>query len=199
MEENIMNNENKLKGRDLINVGIYSAIYFVIMMAVAMLGMIPIFLPLLSVIVPILGGIPFMLFLTKVKKPGMLFIMAMIMGIMMLITGMGPWPLLTCAVAGIIAELVVRSGQYKSVAKSILAYGFFSMWIWGNYLPLFTDYEGYFAQRESYGQAYIDALQKLMPLWMAPVLLIACFVCGIAGGFLGRVLLKKHFEKAGIV
>ena len=71
--------------------------------------------------------------------------------------------------------------------------------IFGNYLPLFTDYEGYFAQRADYGQAYIDAVQKLMPLWMEPVLLIACFVCGIIGGLLGRALLKKHFEKAGLV
>ena len=30
-------NETKLKGRDLINVGIYAAIYFAILMAVAML------------------------------------------------------------------------------------------------------------------------------------------------------------------
>ena len=194
-----MNSNNSLKGRDLINVGIYTAIYFVIMMAVAMLGLIPIFLPLLSVIVPILGGIPFMLFLTKVRKPGMVFIMAMIMGIMMLLTGMGPWPLLTCAVAGILSELVLKSGRYKSVKKSILSYGIFSMCIWGNYLPLFTDYEGYFAQRESYGQAYIDAVQRLMPLWMAPVLLTSCLVCGIIGGNLGKALLKKHFEKAGIV
>ena len=194
-----MKTDNKLKGRDLINIGIYAAIYFVILFAVAMLGMIPIFLPLLSVLVPILGGIPFMLFLTKVKKPGMIFIFAMIMGILMLLTGMGPWPLLTCAAAGILSELVLKSGNYKSVKKSILAYGVFSMWIWGNYLPLFTDYEGYFAQRESYGQAYIDAVQRLMPVWMAPVLLAACFVCGIIGGNLGRALLKKHFEKAGIV
>jgi len=41
-------------------------------------------------------------------------------------------------------------------------------------------------------------VQKLMPLWMAPVLLIACFVCGLLGGLLGRALLKKHFEKAGL-
>ena len=44
-----MKTDNKLKGRDLINIGIYGAIYFVILFAVAMLGMIPIFLPLLSV------------------------------------------------------------------------------------------------------------------------------------------------------
>ena len=65
-----MQNEKKLTGKDLINIGIYGAIYFVILFAVAMLGMIPIFLPLLSVFVSILGGIPFMLFLTRVKKPG---------------------------------------------------------------------------------------------------------------------------------
>lgn len=59
-----------MKGKDLINIGIFSAIYFVILFAVAMLGMIPIFLPLLAVIVPILGDIPFMLFLTRVKKFG---------------------------------------------------------------------------------------------------------------------------------
>lgn len=47
-----MKTDNKLKGRDLINVGIYGAIYFVILFAVAMLGMNPIFLPLQSVLVP---------------------------------------------------------------------------------------------------------------------------------------------------
>ena len=134
-----MNEDKKLKGRDLINIGIYGAIYFVILFAVAMLGMIPIFLPLLSVFVPILGGIPFMLFLTRVKKPGMIFIFAMIMGILMLLTGMGPWPLLTCAVAGLLAELVFKSGDYRDAKKAVLSYGLFSMWIFGNYLPLFTD------------------------------------------------------------
>lgn len=193
-----MKNENKLKGRDLINIGVFGAIYFVILFAVAMLGMIPIFLPLLSVLVPIVGGIPFMLFLTKVKKIGMIFIMAMIMGILMLLTGMGPWPLLTCAIAGGLAEISLNRGKYKSIKRAILSCGLFSMWIFGNYLPLFTDYEGYFAQRADYGQAYIDAVSKLMPIWMAPILLIDCFVCGILGGFLGQTLLKKHFQKAGI-
>lgn len=36
-----------MKGKDLINIGIFLAIYFVIVFIIAMLGMIPIFLPLL--------------------------------------------------------------------------------------------------------------------------------------------------------
>ena len=77
-----------MKGKDLINIGIFSSIYFVIVFLIAMLGFIPIFLPLLAVLVPILGGIPFMLFLTRVKKFGMIWIMSIIMGLLMMLTGM---------------------------------------------------------------------------------------------------------------
>lgn len=38
----------KLDGKDLINIGVFTAIYFVVVFAVAMLGMIPIFLVLLK-------------------------------------------------------------------------------------------------------------------------------------------------------
>ena len=62
-----MKNENKLKGKDLINIGIYAAIYCVIMTCIAMLGYIPIMMPLLAVFCPLVGGIPMMLFYTKTK------------------------------------------------------------------------------------------------------------------------------------
>lgn len=195
----MMTNPAKLNGHDLMNIGIFGAIYFVILFVVAMLGIIPIFLPLLSVFVPIIGGIPFVLFLTKVKKPGMIFIMAIIMGLLMLLTGMGIWPLITSAIAGLIAEFVFKSGNYTSAKKAVLAYGFFSLWIYGNYLTFFTDRAEYFAQRASLGHAYADAISQLMPNWMAFVLLAACFICGILGGLLGQKMLKKHFERAGLV
>ena len=198
-EKNIMENRHKLNGRDLMNIGVFGAIYFVILFIVAMLGIIPVFLPLLSVFVPIIGGIPFMLFLTKVKKPGMIFIMAVIMGLLMLFTGMGLWALLTGAIAGLIAEAVFKSGKYSSAKKAVVAYGFFSLWIFGNYMPLFINRAQYFAQRAGLGQAYANAVTRLMPNWTAPVLLISCFVCGILGGLLGQKVLHRHFEKAGLV
>lgn len=118
-----------MKGKDLINIGIFSAIYFVIVFIVAMLGMIPIFLPLLAVITS----------------------------------------------------------------------GIFSLWIAGSYLPLFFAAEEYWASRQDYGQEYIDTVNSLMPVWMCPVMFAVAFVCGIIGGLLGKALMKKHFEKAGIV
>ena len=190
--------EKKLQGKDLMNVGIYTAIYFVVTFLVAMLGFIPIFMVLMVIIAPVIGGIPFMLFMTRVKKPGMIMIMSLIMGLLMLLTGMGYWPLLISIVSGIAAELICRAGQYKSAKSAVLAAGIFPLWMWGNYLPLFFNPDQYFASRQSFGQDYIDSLTSMLPGWMCPVLLVLCFLSGIAGGLLGKKMLKKHFKKAGI-
>ena len=57
---------NRLQGKDLINIGIFTAIYFIVIFAAAAIGFIPIFIPLISVIVPLVGGIPMMLFFSKI-------------------------------------------------------------------------------------------------------------------------------------
>ncbi len=191
-------NLGRLAGKDLINVGIYSAIYFVIIMALAMTGYIPIMMPLLCVLGPLLGGIPFMLFLTKVKKFGMILIMSAIMGIMMALTGMGLYSLPVALVSGLVAELIWKRVKYSKAGSSVLVCGFFNIWMWGNFIPLFTNPDGYFSTRTEFGADYEAALTALLPPWMNPVLLVSCFVFGVLGGLLGRVLLNKHFIKAGI-
>ena len=58
----------KLKAKDLINVGIYTAIYIVMFFVVGMLNAIPVLYPFLYILIPLISGIPFMLFLTKTDK-----------------------------------------------------------------------------------------------------------------------------------
>ncbi|MCR5082675.1 MAG: MptD family putative ECF transporter S component [Parasporobacterium sp.] len=188
----------KLEGKDLISIGIFTAIYAVITFVIAILGMVPIFLLLLSVLVPIVGGIIFELYLTKVKKFGMITIMGVLMGLIMLLTGMGIVPLITGIVFGVIADLVYSLGRFSSAKCAVLANGFFSMIVWGNYYELFFNAENYWASRQDFGQDYIDAVSSLLPTWMCPTLLAIEFVCGLIGGLLGKALMKKHFKKAGI-
>lgn len=190
--------ENRLKGKDLINVGIYAAIYFVIVMAVAMLGFIPIMMPMVCVLAPLIAGIPFMLFLTKVKKFGMILIVSIIIGILMALTGMGLYSLPVAIVSGLIAEFVWKKANYSNSRGAILAYAFFSLWMWGNFLPLFLNPAGYFSTRSDFGPEYAETLTSLLPMWMCPVLLVCCFVFGLLGGIAGKGILKKHFVKAGI-
>ena len=191
--------KQKIQAKDLINVGIFTAIMFVVSMAVAMLGYIPIFIPLLSVLVPLIGGIPFMLFLTKVKKFGLVTIMAALIGIIIGLMGMGVWVILTAPLFGVLADLVFKSGGYVSVKKSILGYGIFSMWVIGNFIPIVITRSNYYEMLISgYGQEYADTLMGYMPDWSLLPLLAACFVSGLLGALLGRSLLKKHFIRAGI-
>ena len=35
-------------------------------------------------------------------------------------------------------------------------------------------------------------------MWIAPILLVACFVFGLVGGVIGKAICKKHFQRAGI-
>lgn len=190
---------NKLKGKDLVNIGIFAAIYFVINMVLSFLGFIPLLLLLMVVITPIIGGTPFMLFLTKVRKFGMITVFAVIIGVLMMLTGMGFYAIFTSLIFGLAADLIAKSGNYSNASKSVMATSVYSCWVWGNFLPIFIGRDAYIAQYTERGmQEYADTMMKLTPMWVCPVMLIAAFIAGIIGALIGKALLKKHFEKAGI-
>lgn len=194
-----MNRDTKLKGKDLINVGIYAAIYCVVTMMAAMLGYIPIMIPMLAIICPLVGSIPMMLFMTKVKKFGMVTLMGTIIGLFLWLTGMGYWPAIFGLVCGFLADLLDKSGNYKSAVKTVIGNGILHITLFANMIPLYVNIDGYFSTRQEFGQEYITSLTNIMQPWTAPVLLIGSFVAGVIGAVIGRKLLKKHFAKAGIV
>lgn len=194
-----MASQERINGKDLINIGIYAAIYCVVTMCVSMLGLIPMLMPLLAVFCPLIGGIPMMLFFTKVRKFGMITIMGIIIGLFLMITGMGIWPAIFGAIFGLLADLIAKSGDYVSKKKFTLSYATLSVTLFGCFLPLYLNIEEYFSTRQSFGAEYIATLTAIMQPWTAPVILVSCFVFGLLGALLGRKLMKKHFEKAGIV
>ena len=118
---------NKLQAKDLINVGIFTAIYFVVFFAGMMLGYIPIFIPLLGLVCPILCGIPFMLYLTKVKKFGMVSLTGIILGLLNVLIGAGVLVLIFGVVFGILGDLVLKAGKYQSWKCTLLGNGVFSL------------------------------------------------------------------------
>lgn len=189
----------RLQGKDLINIGIFTAIYFVIVFVVGMLGYIPIFIPLLSVIVPLAGGIPMMLYFSKIQKFGMVTISGLLCGVLMLVTGMGYWSVFTGLLFGLIADLMLKSVKYQKARMEILAHGVFSVWVVGNFIPVILTRDTYYQMLLSgYGKEYADTLMSYMPDWILPVLIAVCFASGLAGGLIGRNMFKKHFERAGI-
>lgn len=190
---------SRLEPKDLITVGVFTALYFVMFFVSGMLGYIPVFMLLIPFICPLLAGIPFMLYLTKVKKFGMITITGLICGILMLVTGMSWQGVISGALFGLIADLMLRSRGYKSASLAVPAYGVFSIWLMGMMFPLFFMRDAYFTNlRPVYGDEYTDALLALTPRWAFYALIAVTFAGGIAGGFLGKSVLKKHFARAGL-
>ena len=193
--------ENKLQAKDLINIGRLTVLYFVLGSCVAIpIGFVPIFLPILGALWTLITGIPFMLFAVRVKKFGMVTIMAVLSGLLMGLTGMGFWGILTGAVFGLLGDLIMKSGGYQSAKKTILGYGVFSLWMVGTYIPMYfmveqsrTDFA------KSFGDEYADKVMSVMPMWSIVLVIAAIFLFALLGGRIGKAILKKHFSRAGIV
>ncbi|WDA23109.1 MptD family putative ECF transporter S component [Aeromonas hydrophila] len=195
-----MNQQTHLTAKDLINVGIYSVLYFFIMIIIGLLGFIPVFIPFLAAIPALLGGIPFMLFLTRVEKFGMVTLLGTINGILMFIAGMGYWVCLTGLLFGLIADIALARGQYKSPKLNLCGYTLFSGWLIGNFIPFFVGREEYFAMlKQGYSESYAQQLETLLPIWSLPFLFITCILCGAIGSVIGKRVCSIQFKRAGIV
>lgn len=192
---------NKIQAKDLINLGLFTVLYFVLGCCVAIpIGFVPIFLPVLGALWTLITGISFMLFAVRAKKFGMVTIMAILSGLLMGFTGMGFWGVLTGAVFGLLGDLIMKSGSYASVKKTLLGYGVFSLWMVGTYIPMYFMAEQARADfAAGFGQEYADKVMAVMPMWSFILVIAGIFLCALLGGLIGKAILKKHFVKAGIV
>ena len=192
---------NKIQAKDLINLGLFTVLYFVLGCCVAIpIGFVPIFLPVLGALWTLITGISFMLFAVRAKKFGMVTIMAILSGLLMGFTGMGFWGVLTGAVFGLLGDLIMKSGSYASVKKTLLGYGVFSLWMVGTYIPMYFMAEQARADfAAGFGQEYADKVMAVMPMWSIVLVVAAIFLCALLGGLIGKAILKKHFVKAGSV
>ncbi len=195
-------NSSKLKAKDFITVGIFTALLIVVEFLCGMLGYIhPYIVASYVVMIPLVGAIPMMLFYTKVEKFGMISLMSVLIAIIMFVLGMGYLGAPLIVAAGVISDLIAKSGKYKSFKKTILSYGVFCLWICANYFPVIVTADSYRTDLldGGYSAEYCDDLFRAINEKTIAVLLILCFVFGCIGAVIGKKVVKKHFEKAGIV
>lgn len=191
----------RFTARDLLNVAVFAVLYFVIVFAIAMLGIISPLVMLLTLPLSVVtAGIPYMLFLTRIRHTGMAALFGLVIGLLFLMTG-HPWisTLLTVA-AALAAEAALRLGRYQSRWAAIWAHALFSLWFIGPMLPLMINREEYLSSpgMEAMGPEYVEAFDRTVSVAALWIYSGSTLVCGLLGGLLGAFLLKKHFTKAGL-
>ena len=189
----------KLKVKDLVSIGVFGVIYFVLMFVIGMMGMIPILFLIYPTVLGIIAGTVVMLFMTKVQKPWALFIFGMISPLVMFAAGHTYVVVVLSLIVMIISELIRKIGNYNSFKYNMLSYAVFSTWICSSMMQMLLAKEVYIEHCKMMGDDYVVALEKLITYPHMALVALGAFLGGIIGAYIGKALLKKHFEKAGIV
>lgn len=192
-------NETKLKIKDLVTIGVFFVIYFVVMFGVGMMGMVPILFLVYPTVLGIVSGVIVLLFMAKVNKPWGLFIFGMLSPVLMFVMGHTYILLLFSLVVILVAELIRKIGGYRSVKANILAFAVFNMWICNSPMQMIFAKDRYMELSSMMGEEYVTEFAKLVTYPNMGLVYLGAFIGGLVGGFIGKAMLKKHFEKAGIV
>ncbi|MCT4620086.1 MAG: MptD family putative ECF transporter S component [Marinisporobacter sp.] len=194
-----MNNTNKLNGKDLINVGIYTAMYISVFFVGGLLTTLPVVYPFLLFLLPFICGIPMMLYYTKIRKFGMLTITGVINGLFFFFIGYTWMAIAFWIPFGFLADVILRFGNYNQFKFTLLSYCIYCLGEMGCHAPLFLAGQSYWDNiRKGMGDQYADTLMKMMPHWMLYAGFIILFAGGFCGALFGYRTLKKHFVRAGI-
>ena len=192
-----------MSGKDVITVGIFSAIYFVINFAFMLLGGLH---PLLWILMPgfiaLFTGIPYLMMCAKVQKVGSVLLMGLITGLIYYVTGQFTVVILVSFVLACgLAEITRVITHYRSMAGNLVSFVLFSVGMVGSPLPIWLMREDFLWQITEQGMPadYVNTLAALSSNGMLIVLFLAPVVGAIIGGILARAMFRKHFEKAGLV
>ena len=187
-----MKETNKLNGKDLMTIGLFTAVYLVIYVIVACaMGMIPIMALLLQFVSSFVLGIPMILYFAKIKKFGMILITYIIVGAALMFMGTGAYTLILAPICALLAEILIKIGKYKNINLAVI----------GNALYWVLASEEALAEHAvSMGTEYIDTvLGYFANWWVLPAILLSAFIGGVLGGLLGKKVLRKHFIRSGVL
>ena len=190
--------------KDLIAVGVYTALYF-IMVAIAAMPVVLLLPGYSYVFIPVsaalLTGTIFMLMVAKVPRFGAITIMGSIMGIFFFIMGRFPGALVICVLIALLSDLLAYFFKYKSKKGLLASFIVFSYSTIGPVIPLFLFPNLYVSELVEVGKdaTYIQNIFSSISQNTFYLLIVGIFVAAIIGGLFGQRMMNKHFKKAGIV
>lgn len=195
-------NKNNLTLKDLVTIGIFTAL---ILVFTTIGGIIFGINPVLTFYVPMgaaaLCGPIYLLFIVKVHKSWSITILGILVGIMCFVTGMHWAQAIGYASMGLVADIIARTKNYKSKKMNMVSYMIFSLGCTFSYMVFFIDQEGWIKLMLKNGTdtSYIDAMQATATSWMPAGIIVGTLIVAAISSLVGNKLLKKHFERAGII
>lgn len=195
---------NKLNAKDFIFIGIFGAVALLIFFVTGALAALTLFGTVANIPITLFFvSIAFMILVSKVRKPGVFLIMGTIIVLpgFMAANGIG----VGLSILGwLIAEIVASKIKYKDKISIVIPYVIGSTLQSALFtLPMYISHGEYFVQRKEILHLTDEALQQylqFMGSWgMYGSMVALTVITSLLGAFISMKILKKHFEKAGVL
>lgn len=198
------NKAKAIRTSDLISIGIYTAIYFGLVAIAAMIMVLIIpgysysYIPVLAAL---LTGTIFMLMVAKVPKFGAITIMGSVMGVFFFLSGLFPLAIIPSVLFALLADGIAYAFKYKSRKGLLFSYVVFSFNPVGPVYQLLFSEDTYINDLAELGRdvSYIENVFSTITNYTTLVVVVLLILAAVIGGVFGQRMMKKHFEKAGIV
>ena len=111
------------------------------------------------------------------------------------------YPALLGIVSGTVIMLFMAKVQkpWAVLILGMLSFAIFNTWICGSLMQMLWAREKYIEIAMVMGEDYVNALIKLVTYPNMALVYLGAIIGGLIGANIGRILLKKHFIKAGII
>jgi len=111
------------------------------------------------------------------------------------------YPALLGIVSGTVIMLFMAKVQkpWAVLILGMLSFAIFNTWICGSLMQMLWAREKYIELSMMMGKEYVDILIKLITYQHMALVYLGAIIGGLIGANIGRILLKKHFIKAGII
>lgn len=198
------NRAKAIRTSDLISIGIYTAIYFGLVAIAAMIMVLIIpgysysYIPVLAAL---LTGTIFMLMVAKVPKFGAITIMGSVMGVFFFLSGLFPLAIIPSVLFALLADGIAYAFKYKSRKGLLFSYVVFSFNPIGPVYQLLFSQDTYINDLAGLGRdvSYIENVFSTITDYTTLIVVVLLIAAAVIGGLFGQRMMKKHFEKAGIV
>lgn len=193
----------KLKAKDFIMTGILTLLFFIVIMICIFASAVTVVTYAFgTAIAAIPGGIIYMLMRAKTPKPFMILLSGTVVGLIEFFAGAGYTVAIGFIAGALAAELISFIGKYRNFVLNAIGYALYMVgFAAGTYLPMVI-MSGYVDSMSDSNGVNADFMEKLHSFMSGPMtvaIIAATFVCALLGAFLGKLIFKKHFQKAGIV
>ena len=191
----------KLKSKDLILIGIFTVLLYIVSLLVAFVAIVPVGTIASGAVYALLAAPIYMLYISKIKKPFAITITGVLCSLMGLMSFTKVSIAIITFLFFIAADIIAGAKKYESYKWNTLSYMVFSLWtlgIQGAYWYM-QDFMVEFSLQTGMEHAWLDTMIKLATPLNFAIMVLATLICAYIGSLFAKILLKKHFKKAGII